>query len=203
MRQPASVTQLVGEVPDLQSPHSEPTKNQPAGTIESIFVNGRETQIEHHPFSKKKKKNYFRKFCLKYKNNPAVNNCFLFSFCLVVSFSIMASYLLFPPLQISPWHHLTHQLSVTSVFLSADSPPGTSTCSFTQSLSPFRPACSVSLCLIGGFPTCLAVLRYLFSCEADWNMGVGKGQRLRQCGLTCTMIEQGLSRVFWGLCLLM
>lgn len=89
---------------------------------------------------------FVRKFCLKYKSNPAVNNCFLFPFGLVTSFSVMTSYLLSPSLQISPWHHLTHQLSVTSVFMSGDSPSG------CHSELVALQICWLAFCLIGGCP---------------------------------------------------
>lgn len=159
-----------------------------------IVKNRKEKQTEHYPFSKK---NYFRKFCLKYKNNPAVNIAFFLSFCLVFSFSIMASYLLPPSFQISPWHHLTHQLSVTSVFLRGDSPPGTFTCLLHSELVALKACSQPASCLL--FLSHLSeaflnVLHYLDVCSHVRPVGiwvwVGSGGS-RSTGLSALLGRSG------------
>lgn len=145
-----------------------------------IVKNRKEKQTEPYPFSKKS-----REFCLKYKNNPSVNIAFFFLFAQFSVFSVMASYLLPPSFQISPWHHLTHQLSVTSVFLPGDSPPGTFTCLLHSELVALKVCSQPASCLL--FLSHLSeaflnVLYYLDVCShvrlvRIWVWGGGGGSR--------------------------
>lgn len=125
---------------------------------------------------------------MKCKNNLAVNNCLFlpnfrfFQYAFLLPLSCRNVNL--------PLDHGTHQLPVSSVFLSGDNPPGTSTPSLHSEFVALQAysltASSLladSVSLIGGFLKCIMTPDCRFSRRAGIYVETGCGAGVGVCGL--------------------